>query len=52
VRFTPVEYVVNASLDELKRLADKIIPVAFPPLEEGAAPVTVRTPVSLLISPS
>ena len=42
VRFTPVEYVVNASMEELKKLAARIIPDAFPLLGEGAAPVTVR----------
>ena len=41
MRFTPVEYVVNASMEELKKLAARIIPAAFPTLDEGTAPVTV-----------
>ena len=43
VRFTPVEYVVNASIEELKKLSARIIPEAFPPLPEATEPVPVRT---------
>lgn len=43
LRFIPVEHVCKADLEDIKKLAEKVVPAAFPAPDEDAEPETVSS---------